>query len=116
MDPILIEQVILNLLENAVAHAVGMENLWLTVEKKDGRVLFCVLDDGCGIAKEKMDTLFTGMSGQSDASDTGRSNMGIGLSVCDTIIRAHGGEIYAKNRPSGGAEFCFILETEENGK
>ena len=113
MDPILIEQVLLNLLENAVAHAKGMENLWLCVEKKGSRVEFRVMDDGCGIPKEKMATLFTGMAGEGTASDTGRSNMGIGLSVCDTIIRAHGGEIYARNRQGGGAEFCFILETED---
>ncbi len=116
MDAMLIEQVLLNLLENAVAHAAGMENLWLRVEQEGGRVAFHVLDDGCGIPKEKMDKLFTGMTGHESASDTGRSNMGIGLSVCDTIIKAHGGEIHAQNRPEGGAEFWFILETEEIGK
>ena len=116
MDPILIEQVLLNLLENAVAHAVGMENLWLSVKKEGSQVEFRVMDDGCGIAREKMDTLFTGMAGDASASDTGRSNMGIGLSVCDTIIKAHGGEIQAGNRREGGAEFWFTLETEERAK
>lgn len=116
MDAMLIEQVLLNLLENAVAHAAGMENLCLRVQRKGSRVAFHVLDDGCGIPKEKLDRLFTGMSYQTTASDSGRSNMGIGLSVCDTIIRAHGGEIRARNRDGGGAEFWFTLETEEKGK
>ena len=39
--------------------------------------------------------------------------MGIGLSVCATIIKAHGGHINARNCPSGGAEFTFTLTTEE---
>ena len=116
MDAMLIEQVLLNLLENAVAHAKGMENLWLQVLRNGTKVEFHVIDDGCGIPPEKLDKLFTGMAGISEASDTGRSNMGIGLSVCDTIIKAHGGEIQAKNRPEGGAEFFFALETEEKGK
>ena len=41
--------------------------------------------------------------------------MGIGLSVCNTIIKAHGGEFYAGNRREGGAFFRFTLEMEENG-
>ena len=41
-----------------------------------------------------------------------RKNAGIGLSVCATIVRTHGGEIYAENRPSGGARFWFLLERE----
>jgi len=46
--------------------------------------------------------------------EAGRSNMGIGLSVCRTIIKAHGSEIQAENRPGGGARFSFQLEMEDN--
>ena len=46
-------------------------------------------------------------------TDTSRSNMGIGLSVCRTIIRAHGSDIRAKNRAEGGTIFSFSLELEE---
>ena len=46
-------------------------------------------------------------------NDTGRSNMGIGLSVCRTIIKAHGSDIAAENLPGGGARFSFALEMEE---
>jgi len=112
MDAMLTQQVLMNLLENAVFHAAGMHNLWLTVELQKGWALFRVADDGCGIPKEKMDTLFTGFSG-SAPSDRGRSNMGIGLSVCSAIVKAHGGRIWARNRSEGGAEFLFTLELEE---
>ena len=114
MDPVLIEQVLMNLLENAVFHAHGMENLWLRVEVREGKAHFFVEDDGCGIADDRMAQLFTGISDREIKADSGRSNMGIGLSVCRTIIKAHGGELKAGNRPDGGAVFRFALEMEEN--
>ena len=114
MDPMLIEQVLMNLLENAVFHAHGMKNLWLRVETVDGKAMFYVEDDGCGISPERMQELFTGLLDSAAPMDTGRSNMGIGLSVCRTIVRAHGGEMMAENRPGGGAVFSFALEMEAN--
>ena len=115
MDPVLIEQVLMNLLENAVFHADGMQNLWLRVELKDKKALFTVEDDGCGISEDRMAHLFTGLLDSEAPVDSTRSNMGIGLSVCRTIIKAHGGELRAENRPEGGASFRFALEMEEMG-
>ena len=114
MDPVLIEQVLMNLLENAVFHATGMENLWLRVQVQNDRAVFFVEDDGCGIPQERMGRLFTGLLNSEAPTDTGRSNMGIGLSVCSAIIKAHGSDIRAENRPGGGARFSFALEMEEN--
>ena len=113
MDPVLIEQVLMNLLENAVFHAVGMKNLWLRVELDNGKAVFMVEDDGCGIPMERMGRLFTGILDSEAPMDKGRSNMGIGLSVCSTIIKAHGGEIKVENRHGGGTRFSFALDMEE---
>ena len=113
MDPVLIEQVLMNLLENAVFHARGMNNLWLRVEIQDNRAVFSVEDDGCGIPEERIAHLFTGLLDSEAPADSTRSNMGIGLSVCRTIIKAHGSELKAGNRPQGGAAFRFALEMEE---
>ena len=113
MDPVLIEQVLMNLLENAVFHARGMRNLWLRVELKSRKAVFYVEDDGCGIPPDRMDYLFTGLLDSEAPVDSTRNNMGIGLSVCRTIIKAHGGELKAANRPGGGAAFSFALEMEE---
>ena len=115
MDPVLIEQVLMNLLENAVFHAHGMQNLWLRVELKSKKAIFYVEDDGCGIPQERMNYLFTGLLDSETPVDSTRNNMGIGLSVCRTIIKAHGSELKAANRPGGGAVFCFALEMEEIG-
>ena len=115
MDPVLIEQVLMNLLENAVFHAAGMEHLCLKVELQDNAALFSVSDDGSGIPQDRMQHLFTGLLESETTVDSTRNNMGIGLSVCRTIINAHGSELIAKNRPEGGAIFSFVLEMEENG-
>ena len=62
-----------------------------------------------------MKDLFTGYLDQENTLvDSNRSNMGIGLFVCATIIKAHDSEIHAKNRPGGGASFRFALEMEDS--
>ena len=114
MDGVLIGQVLTNLLENAVIHAWGMTSLELEVRLEERLVRFTVRDDGCGIHPSRLEDLFTGYLGSSDRQgDSARRNMGIGLSVCATIIKAHGGQITAHNRPSGGAEFTFTLTMED---
>ena len=114
MDALLIEQVVINILENAVCHAKGMTILCLKVSLLPGKAVFEISDNGCGIEKERLKTLFTGYyQAENLPPDSRRSNAGIGLSVCAAIIRAHGGTITAKNLESGGALFCFTLNTEE---
>ena len=113
MDAMLIEQVLSNLLENAVEHAEGMTQLELVVTEVAGGVEFAVRDNGCGIPWDRMENLFTGYLGSGEnQGDSKRRNMGIGLSVCATIIKAHGGRIQATNLPEGGSEFRFFLNTE----
>lgn len=114
MDAVLIEQVLTNLLENAVVHARGMTRLELNVEVRGQRAVFQVMDDGCGIPPDRLEQIFSGyLGGSENQGDSKRRNMGIGLSVCATIIKAHGGRIRAFNRPEGGAKFEFFLNMEE---
>ena len=114
MDAVLIEQVLTNLLENAVIHAVGMSLLELEVRVESNTAVFIVRDNGCGIPLDRQADLFTGYLGSSERQgDAARRNMGIGLSVCATIIKAHGGRISARNCTGGGAEFTFTLPMEE---
>ncbi|MBQ7980016.1 MAG: sensor histidine kinase, partial [Oscillospiraceae bacterium] len=114
MDALLIEQVIINILENAVFHAKGMTELSLNVKTKDRLAVFEISDNGCGIPKDRLEHLFSGYLERIDVSaDSSRSNMGIGLSVCASIIKAHGSIISAENLKNGGALFRFALEMEE---
>ncbi len=114
MDPLLIQQVLINILENAVHHAAGMTRLQLRVEVRGQDAVFEISDDGCGISESRLPYLFTGGYVPEDRpADHAKGNAGIGLSVCATIIRAHGGTIQAENLPQGGARFRFALKTED---
>ena len=113
MDAMLIEQVFLNLLENAVQHAQGMTELLIRVKLEGEKAVFSIADNGCGIPKEQINDLFTGyLDREGTRADCKKSNMGIGLSVCAAIVKAHGGSITAANRENGGAEFRFDLSME----
>ena len=116
VDSILIEQVILNLLENAVCHAAGMTALALNVSTAANQVVFEVADDGCGIEEDRLKTLFSGCyEGRQDMAHGTQRYAGVGLSVCYTIVKAHGGTITAENRKTGGAVFRFTVRREKNG-
>ncbi len=113
MDALLIEQVLINILDNAVEHAEGMTELMLRVTASDKKAVFEISDNGCGIEPERLKTIFTGYGSDTAPTDT-KINSGIGLSVCATIIKAHGGEISAENISGGGALFRFSLDIEED--
>jgi len=115
MDGVLIEQVLVNMLENAVQHAKGMTELILRVFICDSKAFFEIIDDGCGIPKDRLQAIFTGYFEKKDApADNQKSSMGIGLSVCASIINAHSGEIRVENRKNGGCVFQFSLDMEES--
>ena len=113
MDPILIEQVLINLLENAVLHGKNREGIRIAVTRQGHDACFSVEDQGVGIPEAAFEHLFDGLgtadrSGESDS----KRNMGIGLSVCRSIVLAHGGRMTAENKPEGGAAFRFTLPLE----
>ena len=96
-------------------HAPGMTELRLTVTADEETATFEVSDNGCGIPRDRLEHLFTGQFYSKDApSDSNRSGMGIGLSVCSAIISAHGGSIHGENNKDGGASFRFCLEMEKS--
>ena len=113
MDAILIEQVLVNILENAVQHAIGMTRLTLRVFTLGKQAVFEIKDNGRGIDPKRLETLFSGYYPAGDDLSDRRKNAGIGLSVCATIIHAHGGVIKAENIKTGGAVFRFALDTED---
>ena len=110
MDPILIEQVIANLLENAAIHALNATKVRVNLREESDFAVFEISDNGIGLQKKHPDDVFD--STVSHASDSKR-NMGIGLSVCKAIILAHGGTISARNNRDGGACFRFSLPLKE---
>ena len=113
MDATLIEQVLLNLLENAAYHG-ACTSIRLSAERAGDAAVFTVQDNGRGIAPELLPDLFSPTRrGRAHTSDD-RRNMGIGLSVCSSIVQAHGGTLAAANAREGGAVFYFSLPTGQH--
>jgi len=106
VDRIQIQQVLVNLMRNAIEAMANTarQELWLSVARgPNNMALFQLRDCGPGISPQVRDRLF-----QPFAS-TKQDGMGVGLSICKRIIQDHGGEIRADSAPGGGAVFCFTL-------
>ena len=115
MDGILVEQVLVNLMENSVLHGETTTKIRISVQKLPERVLFCVEDNGKGIDPAILPIIFEGQlpTGDHAASD-GKRSMGIGLSVCMSIIQAHQGDMKAENMAAHrGARIQFWLPCQE---
>lgn len=107
MDPLLIEQVLVNLMENAVIHG-GTSRIDITLTQQGDNAVFTVADNGKGIPLHLLGKLFDGAA-RSDRTSDGKRSMGIGLSVCRTVVHAHGGTIRGENKKDGGACFTVTL-------
>ena len=108
MDAVLIEQVIINLLENAIVHSGSIEPIELIVTADTDSVSFTIKDYGVGIPEDHLDELFDGTSYTPSQTADARKGMGIGLSICKTIVSAHRGTLTGRNHERG-AEFTFTL-------
>lgn len=120
MDAMLIEQVIINLLVNTALHGDGATKAVLSLTRGNGFSYFCIVDDGKGFHPEVLRRLSLGQSPnrQEVRSEDVRRSIGIGLSVCRTIVDVHGGSMSFGNRPGGGASVIFTLplgEEDYNG-
>lgn len=107
MDPLLIEQVLMNLMENAFVHSETNRPVELQISEESDTITFHVIDYGKGIDEQTLPLILKGEYHVPKTSDTHRG-MGIGLSICNTIVQAHGGQIAAHNH-AHGAEFLFTL-------
>jgi signal transduction histidine kinase len=104
-----IRQVLNNLLGNAVKFSPPCSTI--TVEKRlhSGRCSVAVRDQGPGIPDDEHDRLFKDYGRTSVRPTGGEPSTGLGLSICNEIMLAHGGTIHAENLAGGGAEFCITL-------
>ena len=112
MNATLIEQVIINLLENAVYHAGKDLPIELKVTVKDRWAVFAVYDHGNGIPKGEIHHVFDGYPADKTKSSDSSRGAGIGLSICMSIVKAHQGRMSAANQKNSGAVFTFMLPIE----
>ena len=108
MDGLLVEQVVINLLENAVRHTPTRSPIDISAEMEGTGVKVTVADRGAGLQRDEHERVFEKFY-HSPAS----TGAGLGLAICRAIVSAHGGQIFAANRSGGGAAFFFTLPLEQ---
>ncbi|MBT8332710.1 MAG: PAS domain-containing protein [Deltaproteobacteria bacterium] len=110
-DSIQVQQVLMNLLTNALdamdAQPIDARTIVISTRPENSnQILVSISDSGGGIPPDTIEAIF------SPFHTTKISGMGLGLSICKSIIEAHGGRIWAQNNPDGGAIFSFILPVD----
>jgi signal transduction histidine kinase len=102
-----LRRVFANLIGNSIKHNRNQDQLQIavTIKNTEGRLTFCVADNGKGIHKEDMVHVFEPFY----TSDSSRSVSGLGLSICKSIIEAHQGGIWAENNYLSGFKIFFTL-------
>lgn len=106
-DAVLVERVFCNLLDNAAKYTPPGSPLSIRAELEGDVVRVAVEDSGSGVPLEMREEIFTKFT--RGAPESARPGVGLGLSICRTIVEAHGGRIWVENRPDGGARFIFTL-------
>ena len=114
MDAVLIAQVLINLMENGVRHGGRDKALELNVKVEGDWAVLTVRDHGRGLSAEEAEHLFEGFARREQEQNDSTRGLGIGLSLCAAIVRAHGGRLMGSNHPEGGAVFQFTLPMEED--
>lgn len=109
VDAALIEQVLGNLLENAARHTPPRTLVRLRAERSEGALVVSVEDFGAGLTEEDAAKLFTKF--HHGAGE--RGGVGLGLAICEAIVRLHQGRIWADPLPGGGTAFRFTLPLEK---
>lgn len=115
VDGILIRQVLVNLLNNAINYSPKGSNIIVSLFRENDRVVFEVSDNGPGISQEEISHIFERYYHRTTKSNTNRKGMGLGLSLCKSIIEAHNGEIaISNNNPNGTIVRFYIISKEES--
>lgn len=113
LDALLMEQVFVNLLENAARYTPSGSEIDIHAEHTDKHVQIRVSDNGPGLPPGTESQVFEKFFRGTSAAPDGRRGVGLGLTICQAIVRAHEGTIHAHNRPTGGAEFVIVLPCKQ---
>ena len=106
-----LDKAIANLLSNAFKYTPNGAEIIFRIEKQDKKVLLYVIDSGKGLGKnDDAKTLFERFYQGKNSADMHLGGSGIGLNLCRSIVRLHGGDVYAHNREDGKSGACFIIE------
>lgn len=104
-----IEQVLLNLIKNAIEYSPDGGLVTVSVAHGNDGIVFRIQDQGKGITKEKQEALFQEFSGTSKRKKDGERSIGLGLVISRKIVEAHGGKMFIESELEKGSTFGFIL-------
>ncbi|SFP83760.1 two-component system, OmpR family, sensor histidine kinase KdpD [Oscillibacter sp. PC13] len=113
MDAQLIVQVVINIVNNAIKYTPEGSSILVSAKKAGRFVQVAIADNGPGIPKEAREKLFDMFYTVNNARGDGRRGLGLGLSLCRSIVAAHGGSISALDNPPHGTIFLFTLRASE---
>ena len=111
MDDVLIEQVLINLIDNAIKYTPGGTPIEVGAEESGGTLVVEVGDRGPGLPPGEERLIFEKFH-RTDPAPSVRG-AGLGLAICEGIVHAHGGRIWAENRPGGGVAIRFTLPLKD---
>jgi two-component system sensor histidine kinase KdpD len=111
-DGVLIEQVLMNLLDNAAKYAPPAAPIQVLASVEGKHAVIEVADSGPGLAPGEETHIFDKFVRGAAGASGGRRGAGLGLAICRAIVEIHGGRIWAENRPGGGARFMFTIPIE----
>lgn len=114
MDGGLIEQVLINLIDNALKFTPKGSLIEIKAYEKEENVIFEVIDNGIGISEKILPYIFDRFFTNGNAISDSSRGVGLGLAICKSIVEAHGGTINAYNRVEGGTIFRFNIPKEDN--
>jgi len=113
MDSSLINQVLLNLLENAVKYSTAGSLILVNLYRQEHCAVVEISDNGGGVPQEVLDGLGEAPPSSREAFMESVRGIGIGLSICQAVVQAHDGEIKGSNRADGGVKFSFTLPLQD---
>jgi signal transduction histidine kinase len=105
-----IEQVLTNIISNAIKFAPKQSQIDVHLSESDGSLQVCISDQGPGIPEEDRGHVFDKFYVIADGR--GLSGLGLGLYIAREIIELHGGQIWVESEPQQGSTFCFRLPKE----
>ena len=112
-DARLLVQVVINLLDNAIKYAPEGSTIWIDTMARDGNVVVRIADNGPGIPDDQKDHIFDLFYSSGNPTGDSRRGLGIGLALCQSIIKAHNGTITVMDHEPQGAVFEFVLPRDE---
>jgi two-component system sensor histidine kinase KdpD len=113
VDGLLLEQLFVNLLENAARYTPAQSTVRITARPEGRWLLISVADDGPGLPSGSEERIFEKFTRGDPTADAGRGS-GLGLAICRAVAKVHGGTITASNRPGRGVQFSLRLPLPEN--